>query len=79
VEALRFQLDVVKGKVFDCDGKEVVVNDITLRQISAKDILSLGHAKAIEKSVNMTGSLEDALALIEARKKGVVPSVPEGA
>lgn len=70
IEALKFERDVVRGKVFDCNGTEVVVSDIMLRQTSAKDILSMGHAKAIEKSVSMMGTLEDALNIIEQRKKG---------
>lgn len=71
MEALEFQRGIVKGKVAGPNGGEVLVNDIQLRQISARDILNLGHGKAIDKSLNLnaSGTLEEALALINEKKK----------
>lgn len=71
VEALRFEKGVVEGRVPGPDGVEIEVKDLQLRQISARDILNLGHGKAIDKSMNLntTGTLEEALALIQERKK----------
>ena len=71
VEAIKFTKGVVEGKVPGPNGEQILVNDLQLRQISARDILSLGHGKAIDKSMNLnaTGTLEEALALITQRKK----------
>ena len=78
VEAIRFAEGVVKGKVAGPNGEEIEVKDIQLRQISARDILNLGHGKAIDKSMNLnaTGTLEEALALITQRKKESSGQVP---
>jgi hypothetical protein len=73
VEAIKFQKGGGEGRIPDPEypEKDIIVKDIQLRQISARDILSLGHGKAIDRSMNLnaTGTLEEALALITQRKK----------
>ena len=50
--ALKFSMNVVDGQIVK---SEIPVE---VRQDSAKDILNLGHAKAIEKSASLTGHFE---------------------
>lgn len=79
LEALKFERDMVKGKVTNFNGDEEIVTDLQLRQVSAKDILGLGHAKAIDKSINVNaqGTLEEALNLIQRKKAGGDSQRPE--
>ncbi len=69
VAALEFERDVVRGTVLDPDGVEIKINDVQIRQVSARNILGLKHASAVEKTMNLTGTLEDALRLIQEKKK----------
>ena len=79
IEAIKFERDVVRGRVLDPDGNEVIIKDTTLRQISARDILSLGHAKAIEKRISVEATLEDALRVIQEKKeKGSLSTIQVG-
>jgi len=68
-EAIEFERGMIRGVIPGPNGEEIFVNDVQLKQASAKDILSLGHAKAVERSVSLNGTLEEALAIINQQKK----------
>ena len=61
LEAIQFSRAVIRGEVPTSSGETVCVEEVPIRQMSARDILAQGHAKAVERQakLNVDISSED--------------------
>lgn len=71
VEAIQFHQQVMKGKIYNDDGTTREVDDVQIRQMSARDILAQGHAKAADKhiGIGVTANAEQLEVLAQVMKE----------